>query len=929
MPGELTSAYRAPAGGLAFAKLPKSGKCTGNGKIKAHEAIPVYENTTTVPDWADPPGDPIPPYAYPYPHPTPSCAPDADDCGEVGEKLCGPTGGPPLVNTYAATEDTVDLSVCRKLGWKGVEAYKVWHGRLAYDVQGLRSADSFVIVDDVISWLCIGEFGAQETKYLTATVSCTLNRPLEDVIITGSGSINVNRDSGIVTRSLSRTVPEGEYPWDDLVSAAGAWDTIFTWFQAELIEAMGLLPPEDLTFTGGGTAGIWSWENGDGVYLELQFAVATGLFERRDWVFNEIEGLKLVNREEYAVAGTSYVLSSERWTSLGLIHVLAEEVELECVLSNPYMASENMTEAIALAAMWNLSDDAEHPWRTDSMLGLVPLVVRNEPGSIAPYWTVEMAEEDWEDSNTNTYDGQVMGAPNPAGYERHWASHMVNWRGCIPSGEEFAWYWPSYGALSPGNLPTNATWWTNPREASEHAVGAWTYGDNGGTRIKKHFECLVTRPSINFFRPCGEDRVSWDETTVQCVTAEVGEDPAVLTMEDTSSLATGDVCMHCGGTTNGIFEITVLSGTEVELTTLVALLPSGFVCRTVLIEGDGSWFGRLRWPDAWPICGRVGILSATQDGGEVVLVFTSAQPHLWDGDEIDVSGVSGLSTGLAVTMDDASTARIAGTLSGAYTSGGFAKSTGAPDYFWHDDQPKGDFVTVEWTLEPRPWQERAARNVREGEAVGEGYSCNGTDDEIRETAAANGLDRSVSVLTATQRGQRHQPCGPSVVGWTPNGETFPNGLVTAMPTGPAADSTYGGYRWQAQVIQHLPDPLWQAPAQGCNVLGEIPWQEDDGDCLSGTYPLRPWVEARCELPSGAPALPDGMSLHILTVAELDGGYPPDGSVLYPPGATGHEDDGTPTDVPTPWGILFKEEGCVCTSGLFSADYAAQGVSCPE
>src|ERR1041385_3308599 len=92
----------------------------------------------------------------------------------------------------------------------------------------------------------------------------------------------------------------------------------------------------------------------------------------------------------------------------------------------------------------------------------------------------------------------------------------------------------------------------------------------------------------------------------------------------------------------------------------------------------------------------------------------------------------------------------------------------------------------------------------------------------------------------------------------------------------------------------MPDPMWERPHKPCagvfsfddtHTQGGL-WNEDDGTCQEDTidfdvgftskfYPMRPYVEARCELPAGAPLPPKGIYLGCLSVAQLNTPTKPD------------------------------------------------------
>jgi hypothetical protein len=154
-----------------------------------------------------------------------------------------------------------------------------------------------------------------------------------------------------------------------------------------------------------------------------------------------------------------------------------------------------------------------------------------------------------------------------------------------------------------------------------------------------------------------------------------------------------------------------------------------------------------------------------------------------------------------------------------------------------------------------------------------------------------------------------------------------------------------GELWLGQIQFWMVDPFWQAPHQPVAVpveMGELDpgvdiiiWREDDGGCATNSsepggggetifrlfYPMRPYVEARCTLPTNidgetAPALASGVDL--TAVADP------------PPQAIIGNAEGLLVDAisvpPPPWTQYLAQLGCVQGGGVFAADYEANGTT---
>ena len=188
------------------------------------------------------------------------------------------------------------------------------------------------------------------------------------------------------------------------------------------------------------------------------------------------------------------------------------------------------------------------------------------------------------------------------------------------------------------------------------------------------------------------------------------------------------------------------------------------------------------------------------------------------------------------------------------------------------------------------------------------------------------------------------PCSPKVAGHSPNetNSDFINGKIEAFPA-----TINNGNAWLGAVEQHMVDPLWQTPHKpGGPDWDNILWSRDDGSCRQDGpvyvnyvlkeqryYRLPDFYEARISVPGGhgpannktAPGLPAG-------IEPLDTAQPPLSSgILSQPctqGSSFYYDEAMPT-METPWGIYYRQLGCVCSfpAGRFHEQYQANGIGC--
>jgi hypothetical protein len=174
-------------------------------------------------------------------------------------------------------------------------------------------------------------------------------------------------------------------------------------------------------------------------------------------------------------------------------------------------------------------------------------------------------------------------------------------------------------------------------------------------------------------------------------------------------------------------------------------------------------------------------------------------------------------------------------------------------------------------------------------------------------------------------------CAPSCAGRltiAPTGQVKDAVGYIMFPTDWIPDFVYGSL-WQAAFVQHRGDLLWQQPHKPCDV--ENTWAEDDGSCLEDTletsyYAHRPVEEARDSVPENAPEMPDGTTMHVLDLDELDQETPPDGAVFPPPVAVGIDDaTALPNRPETPWGLFLRQTDCVDDAGRFAGEYESNGI----
>lgn len=719
---------------------------------------------------------------------------------------------------------------------------------------------------------------------------------------------------------------------------------------------------------------------------------------------------------DLTISDAAFSFASWAYSTSG-VEVFQDWTTVTGTLGTTNSASTVYADMKSIMALWPLNDDKLYPWRIDSYVTSGPLVGRSEvQGPVSPETALTMppgwmdpADPDNPDAAPeNMCYGTVTGAPlsyyaaggsTIGGYGPHFDWRHKTWWGCVDGGENPVSYVALYGAWSgaqPGhaadriacgdptddNQPPGATrWLENHPWPGRVPMGAWvssampfkqwtggydgqwvTVNLPGMFMAQKWAEIKIPRPSHNYFRPCGLDRYELDTANVHCVSSSTGT-PLVVTLRASASFTAGDHVVYAdaaGGA--GLYTIASGSGATWTLSAQIRVLPAS-------VDYPMSTLSKLRWySTAWPIPGRIAVASATDSGaGEIDLVLAAPAVALQTGDAVDFTGLpfSGAATNLSVTVVDQTHCHVPGAFTGAYTSGGYVSSHGAPNFKWNDGNAKGDYLVIAWQQNQRDYQERA-RAIKQWSDYADCHWGSAPGSPIRANQRTHGMPSAVTAFEVIEDCLPFSGCCPQVICISPNGETWANG-TTYWPDDGAISANIGddryGYVWQGLVQQDIGDPLWVQPAAPCGTPGGAgcAWLEDqDGLCLTDVcddsvggaggkryFAHRPMVEPRNSLPTiggdTAPALPSGCYVGYLSLAALDTTSPVNGFVLPPP-QVAEDANGTlrlegfgfdasnagvlwPGTPITPWEVWLHEANCVClnTRPDFAPQYTLDAV----
>jgi hypothetical protein len=1039
-----------------------------------------------VPNWScGGPAPPIPPFTDPVLAPI-----------DGGVACPAPDSTHRTVDANCFIENSgtvVDMSLCRKYGFKNVQAFRTWHGQFGYashdnlgavDVSRREWVGTSILTGPSMGGSTVAECAAatieyeqpdnpDQVKYLSSAQRVTYRSsstgPTPDV-----PQAAVLFRSSFVDPITGRTTRRCTDAYSSQGAAYNARNFLnnvdynpslplnpedphmnhFGWTKRVVVDLLewdlqqisningDIGPTYDLfTFDQGPGQGFTAWYTGTSkVYQTGVCDPATGYYRRDTYTeFNTSDG-RVVPRhsfDEVHIDDTSF--SHRSYGEGGFTNNLSSaDYVVTGSLGTPNTAASVLTDIDFLLSHWKLDDDLTYPWRTDSFVGVAPLIYRNEVGTaVRPSlgecfggwladWAAYIAHTDpWTDGNGTCYDGRIVGAPlDIPGVDRGYFDflHRTHWATCDQL-LTVMYDWANgpgtshgYGAYAgetndddatDDHIPKTATRWTenfstpgaflgslpcfgfvpfgiypplggipdgpnsggNPTSmptsmgAGEVPAGAWTIFRNGQVWRQKWAEIKIHRPSINFARPCGEDRYHMDESTVRCV--QDGSGTNSMAIAGSTNINTGDLVYVVGvtGVNEGVYKATLNSPTNYSIAAQ-PMSPS-FVysgdseAKSAAPTANGV-MGKLRWKnsEAPGICGRVAIYSSS---GSNPTTLNSESHFLQTGDHVDVFDANGayVVSNQQVTVFNGSTVSI------PYGGGGgrFMQTHGAPSYTWNDDTSKGNFVYAEWVHNFRDYQERD-RVIAQWIATGKcGEATPAAFNLIRPYQSEHGMPRTVSSFSAVQECLPFNKCAPQVMALSNNGEKFTNGIVHKIPS-IKLDERYGSM-YQSAFVQHVVDPVYAAESyflephapcvtctDGAGHFAQFPTgfdaTEDSGVCSppdltddpciahSGKwyYPQRPWVEAITQLPPGAPTPPSGVFVGFLRLLDLAHPTAPDGNVLSPPTGTGYQDVTNdpipivPREASTPWGISHREWLCTCfsTPGRFAKEYLKNGIT---
>ena len=848
----------------------------------------ALQNNAGLPPCAD---EPITPYG-PWTRATAAVSCSATPVGSWCEEYA---------NCYEVTSSVTPLPACASVGgYKNLQVKRVWHGRFDFCSHDASGRDG---CPDLEQPSCCDTWedekpSAETTKYLTSSIwihhSANPGGDEKEYEFTEISSVNPN--SGVVTVVNSEHGPKEFQPyWYDLFSVTASCGRPqppegLAWAFADDYEPINDPPDQVETIEQEFSCDYIRY------FYRLDF---------REWVDDHYE---------------------PRWN----------EYEVIIELSDPHTSKAVWDDAVWLLSFWSeeLANDLLYPWRTDGYCTVAPQITRREVQ--APVSPGGVHEIDWVDPAADEYNGEIIGLPLS-----HWypGAKMFDgffdfdhrtWKRCDDGSGLYPWYVYSYGAMSGSNsygasdptdaaVPKIATKWTENYEASQYPPnGPFAIFRDGMLVLQVYAQTLLPTKSLNFARPCGKDRFAPDWDVSYCVT---NYDTHAYFTAGLSGIATNDLVMVCGtGGDDGIWRVTIDSN-NITLSERVIPpdeIPEEFLGSCASCQGD-AMITRLRWQDDAPaICGRLYVQGWTEDDTDGVSVELDRDHYLVTGDTVQVRIMDGVeqTAETTVTFVDRTHVRLDDFTEAKYPAGYFLylRQSSSPDWQWDDEGRKHDFVITEYHWNYREVGENQRLITL---ATGACSACKTAPDEIRPYQESSyGVPQEISSIVCTTHCLRPRPCHPSIVWWNYHdlglfSAAFAEGHRGTMAS-IVLDERYGA-RWQAVLANWMQDPYWQRPLVYCDTgyRSTDTWEEDSGDGW-GQYPMRPYVEARCEVPEGAPALPINILIGCASTSELNSSVSGK-NVCAPIEEIGSvQQTGEPLACVYPWAIAAAMQQCVCS-----------------
>lgn len=825
---------------------------------KGESGLQKWKNTSQrdkLGSWSDP---------FPrYSTSNPQCNPYDAPCGLPWEQEMQVCSGTSLFLTipngiyfncfHQLTGQVVDMSSCHKYGFKNVYAKKYWHGRLSYtnrENKGGGGTNASIpnenyhgLFPDDMAWCgtCRAhdyDSGPSDVRYLTVSgrVDIVLSGWTytgggeEELIFSGYVESQASAKSGIYNGRIEVHCSSGEIPVDYPVyyqhlyteanlkldkTANSSHNYLFESYITQLQAIRDANPSvEPYIQKLGNNSYLVEFSGNDNhvppqldTRYSLEITPSSYTYIERGAVYESgsipITGWDVVCKDYLTYTDTH--VHRESKTRMCSSEDFGFVTTIDAYLSDPYYESQVRQSITDLLSQWDLTNDKIYPWRNDSNVKNGPLVSYDE---VYAYPTIPQCVN----LNTGT-TAQILGKPHSCHGAPFWDDKFENYSWDVDSQK---YTLDSYGAYSDDQLglPHSATQWTNELESRidpglppyAHLQHSYTaHGDI--VYASKWAETQVRRPSVNYSRPCGTDRLQVD-TDSYCINSIDAGTKTLSFIDYPTGIEDKDECVVCGTESlDGLWKISKSDYLYADTLVLESLLMGidsfdalGLepIQKCVLCGGGTGIIAKLRWPTSGikPLCGNsTTVLSATNTNP---IMLTLEKPGVFlSGDKIyvknmgDLTAANGYKTigGSGITPYIIPLSGTTGVGQPTYSAlGGYIEIVSDYVDAWNDNGFKGDYGVVAWETNFRDMGEYVRISGQNewlktdwkcGEIDGEGnpvYCFGGSDlppgGNPRSLQSQWGLNQEVTSVSCSGSCLQFVPCCPMVICISPNGEDF-------------------------------------------------------------------------------------------------------------------------------------------------------------
>lgn len=374
----------------------------------------------------------------------------------------------------------LDLSVCRKVGFKNAQARKAWHGLFGWNSQfncigyelsfpgddcgsGCNCTWSPYQGTPDLNKYCDWECNASTTDTVSGSVTsfATLDRKVSVGKQTGCQSVTACSDtySDLGTFTALQNALTGASTVDPCTlgiashlppSGAFTLENMLAFFRpvAALFASSGTIPcGSTVTCHRTGCEPTYLCQahdtgSGDLIFqLQVDATASPAYGHYQSWAIGGDPTCEILIQ-------VSETVSHFKATAYGTPFTTNFSVfEVTNTLSNIYSSDDLYADLITLLNRIDISDDIRYPWRTDGYISIAPFVTYDENVPTSPNVSTAVATMCPISPTSCPYTGSIIGDLLPSGYGPHFDWNHRSWRSCRSGGpNDPQHYTYAYGA---------------------------------------------------------------------------------------------------------------------------------------------------------------------------------------------------------------------------------------------------------------------------------------------------------------------------------------------------------------------------------------------------------------------------------------------------------------------------------------------------